>query len=99
MNRNEPLKGGHMRHARSFDKYSPAELKEISRKAGQASGAARRKKRELIEQKKLEDRAHQEELHTMTRLLKESTSLLYQARKENERAGNLPKTRRRRLHL
>ena len=89
-----------MRHARSFDKYSPAELKELSRKAGQASGAARRKKRELIEQKKLEDKAHQESMTEELMLLNRVAGILLEARRESERAGTLPKVRRyRRIRL
>ena len=49
-----------MRHARSFDTYSPEVLREISRKGGIASGEIRRKKRAAIEREKITNSALKE---------------------------------------
>ena len=52
-----------MRHERSFDKYSVEELRAISRRAGIASGKARRKKRQDINNEKLQRQVNQELVH------------------------------------
>ncbi len=44
-----------------FQDYPPEELREVSRKAGIASGAARRKKRAAIEREKIENAAIREQ--------------------------------------
>ena len=48
------------RHNKSFDTYTPEELREISRKGGIASGNVRRKRREAIEREKIESTAMKE---------------------------------------
>ena len=52
-----------MRHAKSFDKYDPQDLKCLCRKAGVASGEARRKKRLVINNEKLRQQANKEIIH------------------------------------
>ncbi len=47
----------------NFKDYSPGELRAISRKAGIASGAARRAKRDAINQMKLAEIAQRELAH------------------------------------
>lgn len=52
-----------MKHCKSFDKYDPEQLKDLSRKAGIASGKARRKKRRRLDREKMQQRARQEIIH------------------------------------
>ena len=78
-----------MRHAKSFDKYPPAELKEVSRRAGLASGKARREKRKRLEQMKLEDQAHREALRTEVELLRTAARELKRAARMQEGKGML----------
>ena len=52
-----------MKHCKSFDKYDPEQLKELSRKAGKATGKARRKKRRRLDREKMQQRARQEIIH------------------------------------
>ena len=65
-----------MRHERSFDTYSSTALREISRKGGIASGRARRRKRELIEKKKIEDAALRERSVQLDYQYRESLKIL-----------------------
>lgn len=55
MNHHKPTNG--------FDKRTPDELKDISRKAGVASGKARRKKRRRIDREKVRQQARAEWIH------------------------------------
>ncbi len=45
------------KNCRSFDTYSPEELREAARLGGLRSGETRRKKRERIEREKIENQA------------------------------------------
>lgn len=66
-----------MRHAKSFDTYPPDKLREVSRKAGLASGKARREKRAEINRIRLEDKAHRENIKELLNVLNVcSTELL-----------------------
>lgn len=66
-----------MRHAKSFDTYPPDKLREVSRKAGLASGKARREKRAEINRIRLEDKAHRENIKELLEVLNVcSTELL-----------------------
>ena len=66
-----------MRHAKSFDTYPPDKLREVSRKAGLASGKARREKRAEINRIRLEDKAHRENIKELLDVLNTcSTELL-----------------------
>lgn len=71
-----------MRNSKSFDKRSPGELAEISRRAGIASGAARRRKRELIEQEKIHDAAMREMRRENISTITSSVKVLLNAQKE-----------------
>jgi hypothetical protein len=52
-----------VRHDKSFDKYDKQDLKRLCRKAGVASGEARRKKRLVINNEKLRQQASKEIVH------------------------------------
>ena len=65
-----------MRHAKSFDTYPPDKLREVSRKAGLASGKARREKRAEINKIRLEDKAHRENIKELLDVLNVCSSEL-----------------------
>ena len=64
------------KHDKSFDKYPKDALIEISRRAGIASGKARRKKRKKIEALKLRDIAYQEQEAKHKQNIHEEISML-----------------------
>ena len=71
-----------MRHNRSFDTYTPEELRKISKKAGIASGKARREKRSAIEREIIHDAALKEMRRENIQIIREATHLLKQAKRE-----------------
>ena len=65
----------------NFQDYSPEALREISRKAGIASGAARRRKRAEIEREKIENSALREQQEENIRTIRETTRLLLRCKR------------------
>lgn len=65
-----------MKHSKSFDKYEPEQLKDLSRRAGIASGKARRKKRRRLDKEKMQQRARQEIIHEEVMALRRAARAL-----------------------
>lgn len=70
-----------------FQDYTPEDLREVSRKAGIASGAARRKKRAAIEREKIENAAIREQARENWQTIERAMSLYHKA------AQNIAKAR------
>ena len=70
-----------------FQEYSPEELREISRRAGIASGKARRRKRAKIEREKIRNKAIQEQHRENWQTIQRAMSLYLSSMK------NLAKSR------
>ena len=73
----------------NFREYSPEALREVSRRAGVASGKARRKKRARIEREKIHDIAMREHSREMLKLLDMALSIDLAAAKDIARARGI----------
>ena len=69
-----------------FQDYSPEKLREISRKAGIASGKARRKKRATIEREKIKNAAIREQHRENWQTIERATSLYLSSMKNLAKA-------------
>ena len=72
-----------------FSEYDPDELRAVSRRAGVASGKARRKKRARIEREKIHDIAMREHSREMLKLLDMALSIDLVAAKDIARARGI----------
>ncbi len=77
----------------NFRDYAPADLRAISQRAGVASGAARRKKREAIEREKIMNAALceqrkeiQRQHHENVRIIRQAARMLLQSKRALDRA-------------
>ena len=71
-----------MRHERSFDAYSPDELRKLAQQAGIRSGEVRRAKRAAIEREKVQNTAIRESQMENLLLLKQAITLCKQLQKK-----------------
>lgn len=82
----------------NFREYTPEALREISRRAGIASGEARRAKRAAIEKAKREEIARREMIHEEIQAIRRETRLLLQYKRALDAAGK-PTSRNSTRHI
>ena len=77
----------------NFRDYAPADLRALSQRAGVASGAARREKREAIEREKIMNAALSEQRkenhrqhHENVRMIRQAARMLLQCKRALDRA-------------